>query len=177
MATVKEEGAIPDFLRMDQPLSSDPANAQKTGNWHGWPTKNINPVMLTDNERCRIGLAAGGRRIRTLSPPVETAFSRPPRNPATTNRPGRPNRVLTIDKGRFTVRRARLAPAMISTRVTEPPEGANARPRQPAIFLGAGSICHRSNPYTTPPSATCILRRATGELDATPARVPANNEW
>ena len=47
--------------------------------------------------------------------PVETAFSRPPRNPATTSRPGRPNRVLTIDKGRFTVRRARLAPAMIST--------------------------------------------------------------
>jgi hypothetical protein len=30
---------------------------------------------------------------------VETAFSRPPRKPATTSRPGRPNRILTIDKG------------------------------------------------------------------------------
>jgi hypothetical protein len=34
---------------------------------------------------------------------------------ATTNRPGGQSRILTIDKGRFTVRRARLAPAMIST--------------------------------------------------------------
>ena len=59
--------------------------------------------------RVRTRLAAGGGRIRTPGPPVETAFSRPPRNPATTSRPGRPNRVLTIDKGRFTVRPARLA--------------------------------------------------------------------
>src|SRR5579864_2657552 len=50
MATVKEEGAVPDFLRMDQPVSSDPANARKTGNWHGWPTKEIKPVTLKDNE-------------------------------------------------------------------------------------------------------------------------------
>jgi hypothetical protein len=56
-----------------------------------------------------------GEGFEPPGPPVETAFSRPPRNPATTNRPGRPNRVLTIDKGRFTVRPARLAPAMIST--------------------------------------------------------------
>ena len=39
MATTQEEGAVPDFLRMDQPVSADPANAKKTGNWHGWPTK------------------------------------------------------------------------------------------------------------------------------------------
>ena len=45
-----DEGAIPDFLRMDQPVSSDPANAKKTGDWHGWPTKDIRPVTLTDNE-------------------------------------------------------------------------------------------------------------------------------
>jgi hypothetical protein len=35
--------------------------------------------------------------------------------PATTNRPRSQNRILTIDEGRFIVRRARLAPAMIST--------------------------------------------------------------
>jgi hypothetical protein len=42
-------------------------------------------------------------------------FSETPRNPARTNRPGSENRILTIDKGKFTMRRARLAPAMIST--------------------------------------------------------------
>ena len=35
--------------------------------------------------------------------------------PATIHRPDGQNRILTIDKGRFTLRRARLAPAMIST--------------------------------------------------------------
>jgi hypothetical protein len=45
-----DEGAIPDFLRMDQPVSSDPANAKKTGDWHGCLTKDIQPVTLTDNE-------------------------------------------------------------------------------------------------------------------------------
>jgi hypothetical protein len=66
--------------------------------------------------REREGLSAGGSRIRTLGPPLrDSIFSRPPRNLATTNRPGSQNRILTIDKGRYTVRRARLAPAMIST--------------------------------------------------------------
>ena len=50
MATTQEEGAVPDFLRMDQPVSSDPANAKKTGHWHGWPTKDITLVTLTDDE-------------------------------------------------------------------------------------------------------------------------------
>jgi hypothetical protein len=35
------------------------------------------------------------------SPVVDSIFSRPPRNLATTNRPGRQNRILTIAKGRF----------------------------------------------------------------------------
>ena len=46
MAATTETGAVPDFLRMDQMVSSDPANARKTGSWHGWPTKEINPVTL-----------------------------------------------------------------------------------------------------------------------------------
>jgi DMSO/TMAO reductase YedYZ molybdopterin-dependent catalytic subunit len=62
MATTKEEGAVPDFLRMDQPVSSDPANAKKTGNWHGWPTKDINPVTLTDDE---------GRTVRIRTPVMD----------------------------------------------------------------------------------------------------------
>ena len=39
---------------------------------------------------------------------------------------GSHSRVLTTDNGRFTVRRARLAPAMISTAGHRPSEGANA---------------------------------------------------
>ena len=62
MATVTEEGAVPDFLRMDQPVSSDPANAKKTGNWHGWPTKEITPVTLTDDE---------GRTVRIRTPVMD----------------------------------------------------------------------------------------------------------
>ena len=59
---MKEEGAVPDFLRMDQPVSSDPANAKKTGNWHGWPTKDVNPVILTDDE---------GRTVRIRTPVMD----------------------------------------------------------------------------------------------------------
>lgn len=50
MTATTEEAAVPDFLRMDQPVSSDLLNAEKTGSWHGWPTKEINPVTLKDNE-------------------------------------------------------------------------------------------------------------------------------
>jgi hypothetical protein len=62
VAISKVEGAVPDFLRMDQSVSSDPANAKKTGNWHGWPTKDINPVMLTDDE---------GRTVRIRTPVMD----------------------------------------------------------------------------------------------------------
>ena len=62
MATMREEGAVPDFLRMDQPVSSDPANDKKTGSWHGWPTKDITPVILTDDE---------GRTVRTRTPVMD----------------------------------------------------------------------------------------------------------
>ena len=62
MATTQEEGAVPDFLRMDQPVSSDPANAKKTGNWHGWPTKDITPITLTDDE---------GRTVRIRTPVMD----------------------------------------------------------------------------------------------------------
>jgi DMSO/TMAO reductase YedYZ molybdopterin-dependent catalytic subunit len=62
VAISKVEGAVPDFLRMDQSVSSDPANAKKTGDWHGWPTKDINPVTLTDDE---------GRTVRIRTPVMD----------------------------------------------------------------------------------------------------------
>jgi DMSO/TMAO reductase YedYZ molybdopterin-dependent catalytic subunit len=62
VAISKEGGAVPDFLRMDQPISSDPANAKKTGNWHGWPTKDITPIMLADDE---------GRTVRIRTPVMD----------------------------------------------------------------------------------------------------------
>ena len=52
--------------------------------------------------------------MRTFGTRKGSIFSRPPRSPA--SKPaGNQNRILTIDESRFTVRRARLAPAMIST--------------------------------------------------------------
>src|SRR5215469_6439594 len=62
MTTTKQEGATPDFLRMNQPVSSDPANARKTGDWHGWPTKELTPVTLTDEE---------GRTVRIRTPVMD----------------------------------------------------------------------------------------------------------
>jgi hypothetical protein len=55
-----------------------------------------------------------GKDSNPRSPRRDSIFETAP-EPGDDNRPSRPNRVLTIDKGRFTVRRARLAPAMIST--------------------------------------------------------------
>ena len=63
MATTRQDlGAIPDFLRMDEAIGSDPANAGKTGDWHGWPTKEINPVTLMDDE---------GRTVRIRTPVMD----------------------------------------------------------------------------------------------------------
>src|SRR5215469_14735159 len=62
MTAVKPGDAVPDFLWMDQPVGSDPANAKKTGNWHGWPTKEVSPVTLTDDE---------GRTVRIRTPVME----------------------------------------------------------------------------------------------------------
>jgi DMSO/TMAO reductase YedYZ molybdopterin-dependent catalytic subunit len=62
MRIKNEEGAVPDFLRMDQPVSSDPANAAKTGTWHRWPTKELKPVILTDDE---------GRTVRIRTPVMD----------------------------------------------------------------------------------------------------------
>ena len=76
MTAVKEGAAVPDFLRMDQPVSSDPANAKKTGNWHGWPTKDLTPVTLTDDE---------GRTVRTFRPGKRRNWSKLSRSGALTS--------------------------------------------------------------------------------------------
>jgi hypothetical protein len=54
MATAKEEDAVPDFLRMDQAISSDPANVRKTGNWYGWPTKGRRRGAATEGTAGRV---------------------------------------------------------------------------------------------------------------------------
>ena len=57
-----DEETVPDFLRMDQAVSSDPANARKTGNWLGWPTKDITPVTVKDDK---------GRTVRIRTPVMD----------------------------------------------------------------------------------------------------------
>jgi hypothetical protein len=87
-----------------------------------------------------------------------------------------PQPVLTTDNGRFTMGRARLAPAMISTPVTEPPEGANARPCQPGAMLSGRSFKLRGqsahNRFGVMPR-----RAKAAALDLTSAPVPANDKW
>ena len=48
--TTREEGAVPDFLRMDEASGSAAANAGLTGDWYGWPSKDVTPVTLLDDE-------------------------------------------------------------------------------------------------------------------------------
>jgi DMSO/TMAO reductase YedYZ molybdopterin-dependent catalytic subunit len=66
MATIKdegkEEGAVPDFLRMDAETASDPANVSRKGNWHGWPSKEVKPVTLLDDQ---------GRTVRIRTPVMD----------------------------------------------------------------------------------------------------------
>ena len=60
--TTREEGAVPDFLRMDEAIGSDMANAGLNGDWYGWPSKEVNPVTLLDDE---------GRTVRIRTPVMD----------------------------------------------------------------------------------------------------------
>ncbi len=62
MTTTKEEGAVPDFLRMDGAAGSDAANDGKTGDWFGWPSKPVRPVTLLDEQ---------GRTVRIRTPVMD----------------------------------------------------------------------------------------------------------
>src|SRR6202142_45292 len=62
MATTQQDGAVPDFLRMDQRVSTNPANAKKTADWYGWPTQKSKPVTLTDDQ---------GRTVRIRTPVMD----------------------------------------------------------------------------------------------------------
>ena len=89
-----------------------------------------------------------------------------------------PQPVLTTDNGRFTVGRARLAPAMIST----PGHRASRRRQREALPVWCNATgkqlqAARSNPPTTLPRLGLMPRRAKAvPLDATSAPVPANNK-
>ena len=61
MAT-RQDDVVPDCLRMDEAIGSDPANAKKTGDWNGWPTKDLNTVTLMDDE---------GRTVRIRIPVMD----------------------------------------------------------------------------------------------------------
>ena len=77
MATGEHEGAVPDFLRMDHAVSADPANAKKTGSWHGWPTKDIKPVTLTDDEGRTVRIRTPVMDLEGLITPYRPALYRP----------------------------------------------------------------------------------------------------
>ncbi len=62
MATQQEEGAIPDFLKMDGSGGPQSTNPHGSGRWYGWPSKEMNPVNLLDEE---------GRVKRVRTPVVD----------------------------------------------------------------------------------------------------------
>ena len=66
MATTKEEGAVPDFLRMDAETESDPSNVSLKGDWYGWPSKEVRPVTLLDDQ---------GRTVRIRTPVMDLELS------------------------------------------------------------------------------------------------------
>ena len=50
MSTQQQEGAVPDFLRMDSPGGPNTTNPHASEQWYGWPSKGMNPVNLPDAE-------------------------------------------------------------------------------------------------------------------------------
>ena len=105
----KGEGVPVRSLRVPSHVPSQPQTAAKV--------RGVSPIASGFTAETDWLLEGDGFEpsVPPEGPEGDSIFSRPPRNPATTNRPGSQNRILTIDKGRSTVRRARLAPAMIST--------------------------------------------------------------
>jgi hypothetical protein len=85
---------------------------------------------------------------------------------------------LTTDNGRFTVGRARLAPAMISTPGHRASRRRQREACQPGAMLsGAASSCTVKSAHN-PTSVRCKPRRAKAvALDVISAPVPANNKW
>ena len=75
MATGEQEGAVPDFLRMDHAVSADPANAKETGSWHGWPTKDIKPVTLTDDEGRTVSIRTPVMDLEGLITPTDLHYT------------------------------------------------------------------------------------------------------
>ena len=61
--TTQQEGAIPDFLRMEGP-KGDPWTPGRSGQgkWYGWPSKDLQAVTLLDEE---------GRTKRVRAPVTE----------------------------------------------------------------------------------------------------------
>lgn len=59
MATQQEEGALPDFLRMDGAGAPEPVG---NGSWYGWPSKEQTPVTLSDEQ---------GRTVRVRTPVMD----------------------------------------------------------------------------------------------------------
>ncbi len=62
MATQQEGSALPDFLRMDGSGEPPAAAAVADGRWYGWPSKELKPVTLSDEQ---------GRTVRVRAPVMD----------------------------------------------------------------------------------------------------------
>ena len=63
MATPRQESAAPDFLQMEGAQApTKPASPNSGGQWYGWPSKELKPVTLLDEQ---------GRIVRVRTPVME----------------------------------------------------------------------------------------------------------
>ena len=63
MATQRQESAVPDFLRMEGAQApTKPTSPNAGGQWYGWPSKELKPVTLLDEQ---------GRIVRVRTPVMD----------------------------------------------------------------------------------------------------------
>jgi len=74
MATRQQEGAVPDFLRMDTEGGAKPASAGAGGGWYGWPTKELKGVNLADAQGRVTRVRAPVMDLEGLITPVELHY-------------------------------------------------------------------------------------------------------
>lgn len=74
MATRQQEGAVPNFLRMDVEAGAKPASTWAGGGWHGWPTKELKPVTLSDAQGRLTRVRAPVMDLEGLITPVELHY-------------------------------------------------------------------------------------------------------
>lgn len=74
MAIQQDEGAIPDFLRMDGAQPAQTSQATSSKEFYGWPSKELKPVTLLDDEGKAVKVRTPVTELKGLITPVELHY-------------------------------------------------------------------------------------------------------